>query len=143
MGGFFYLWLGSAGSDLAGTTKPKYPSNVVPMTACCSNRVDPQHLLQAFSDGADGVLTGGCEPGDCHSDTGNCKTLKRVQLVRRLLHQLGIEAERLRLEWISAAEGGKVAQVVRDFVREVRGLGPFNVTRFVPAGRAGVVKEMK
>jgi F420-non-reducing hydrogenase iron-sulfur subunit len=127
--GFFCKWCTSAGADLAGTTRLKYPPNVIPVTMFCSSRVDPQYVLQAFRDGADGVIIGGCHPGDCHYQAGNYKTLKRIILVKRLMQQMSIEDGRLRLEWISAAEGGKFARVIRDFTEEIRNLGPLGLTR--------------
>ena len=90
----------------------------------CSGRVDPQFVLDAFAKGADGVLIGGCHPGDCHYQEGNYKALRRVMLLRRLLKQMGIEEERFRLEWISAAEGERVKTVINDMVEKLRVLGP-------------------
>jgi F420-non-reducing hydrogenase iron-sulfur subunit len=90
----------------------------------CSGSVDPSLILEAFRDGADGVFIGGCHPGDCHYQSGNYKTMKRVMMLKRLLEQFGVEEARLRLEWISAAEGAKFAQVVREYTEQIRGLGP-------------------
>ena len=133
--GFLCKWCTSAGADLAGTSRLTYPPNVVPVTMFCSSRVDPQYVLQAFADGADGVLIGGCHPGDCHYETGNYKTYKKAVILKRLLGQMGVEPERLRLEWISAAEGQKYARVVREFTEEIRKLGPLELkTPVVPAG---------
>jgi F420-non-reducing hydrogenase iron-sulfur subunit len=88
----------------------------------CSGRVDPQFVVEAFAQGADGVLIGGCHPGDCHYVEGNYRALRRVTLLRRLLRQLGIPDERVRLEWISASESEKVARVIREMVQTLRGL---------------------
>jgi F420-non-reducing hydrogenase iron-sulfur subunit len=99
----------------------------------CSGRVDPQFILDAFAKGADGVLIGGCHPGDCHYQEGNYKALRRFVLLKRLAKQMGIEDERLRLEWISAAEGERVKTVINDMVAKVRALGPR-----VPASRKEV-----
>jgi F420-non-reducing hydrogenase iron-sulfur subunit len=90
----------------------------------CSGSLDPQYILEAFRRGADGVFIGGCHLGDCHYISGNYKTLRRVALAKSLLAQLGIEPERVRLEWVSAAEGQRFAQVVTDFIEEIKGLGP-------------------
>jgi F420-non-reducing hydrogenase iron-sulfur subunit len=90
----------------------------------CSGRVDPQFILDAFAKGADGVLIGGCHPGDCHYQEGNYKALRRFVLLKRLAKQMGLEDERLRLEWISAAEGERVKTVINDMVEKVRALGP-------------------
>lgn len=94
----------------------------------CSGRVDPQFVLDAFAKGADGVLIGGCHPGDCHYQEGNYKTLRRTVLLRRVLAEMGIEKDRFRLEWISASEGDKVCTVVNDMVAKVRALGPLHLT---------------
>ena len=132
--GFLCKWCTSAGADLAGTSRLKYPPNVIPVTMFCSSRLDPQAVLEAFQDGADAVLVGGCHPGDCHYQSGNYKTLKRLAVIQRLLDQLGIERARLRVEWISAAEGEKFARVVRDYTEEIRKLGPLDLERAtVPA----------
>ena len=90
----------------------------------CSGTIDPTYILEAFQKGADGVFIGGCHPGDCHYQSGNYKTMRKIVLVKRLLSQLGISPQRLKLEWVSAAEGQRFAQVVTDFIAEVRELGP-------------------
>ena len=89
----------------------------------CSSRVDPGHVILAFKNGADGVFIGGCHPGDCHYKTGNYQTLKRVTLLKQMLKELGIDEQRLRLEWISASEGRRYAEVVDEFTQEIRQLG--------------------
>jgi len=121
---FLCNWCTYAGADLAGTSRLQYPPNTRTIRVMCSGAVDPSLVLEAFRDGADGVLIGGCHPGDCHYQNGNYKTRKRVALLRGLMKQLGIEEERLRLEWISAAEGAKFADTVREFTAQVRSLGP-------------------
>jgi F420-non-reducing hydrogenase iron-sulfur subunit len=93
----------------------------------CSGRVDPQFVLEAFARGADGVLIGGCHPGDCHYVEGNYKALRRAHMLRRVLHDMGIEDPRFRLEWISASEGEKVRAVVNDMVQQLIPLGPLNL----------------
>jgi F420-non-reducing hydrogenase iron-sulfur subunit len=93
----------------------------------CSGRVDPSFILRAFQLGADGVLVGGCHPGDCHYQEGNFKALRRVLLLKRVLRDFGIDERRLRLEWISAAEGEKFAKVSTEFTEEVRALGPLRL----------------
>jgi F420-non-reducing hydrogenase iron-sulfur subunit len=93
----------------------------------CSGRVDPQFVLAAYRQGADGVLIGGCHPGDCHYQEGNTKCLRRFELLRRLVDQLGIEPERLRLEWISAAEGDKLRDVTNEMAAALRRLGPLRL----------------
>lgn len=106
--GFFCNWCTYLAADLAGTSRMKYAPNVRVVRTMCSGRVDPQMVLWAFRHGADGVLIGGCHPGDCHYQEGNYKALRRSKLLRKMLPQFGIEPERLRLEWISASEGKSV-----------------------------------
>ncbi len=124
--GFFCNWCTYLAADLAGTTRMKYAPNVRVVRVMCSGRVDPQLILWAFHNGADGVLVGGCHPGDCHYQEGNYKALRRVVLLRKMLAQFGIEPERLRLEWISAAEADRLRDVVNEFSEQVRRLGPLH-----------------
>jgi F420-non-reducing hydrogenase iron-sulfur subunit len=121
---FFCNWCTYTAADLAGVSRLKYAANVRVVRLMCSGRVDPQFILEALARGADGVLIGGCHPGDCHYSEGNYKMLRRYRLLRRMLKDLGIEEERVRLEWISAAEGEKVKSVINDMVAKVRALGP-------------------
>ncbi len=124
---FFCKWCTYAGADLAGTSRVQYPPNGVVVRVNCSGRVDPQHILWAFREGADGVLLGGCHPGDCHYQDGNYNTMRRLSLLKPMLSTLGIDPDRVRLEWISAAEGGKLVLVMNEFVDDVRDLGPMTV----------------
>ncbi len=124
---FFCNWCTYLAADLAGTTRLKYLPNVRVIRVMCSGRIDPQFVLEAFAKGADGVLIGGCHPGDCHYESGNYKTLRRFLLLRRLLTELGIEPERFRLEWISASEAEQLKTAVNDMVEKVRALGPLNL----------------
>jgi len=123
--GFLCNWCSYAGADLAGVSRIQYPPNIRIIRVMCSGRIDPAFILEAFKDGADGVLVAGCHlPSDCHYISGNFKALRRIALLKKALEQFGIEPERLRLEWISASEGDKFAAVVRDMVAEVKKLGP-------------------
>jgi F420-non-reducing hydrogenase iron-sulfur subunit len=117
-------WCTYAAMDLAGTSRMKYPPNTRTIKTLCSGRVDPQLILEAFKQGADGVLVAGCHPGDCHYMVGNIKTLRRYKLLRRILQDFGIEKERLRLEWISASEGDKFVEVVKQMVQDLKSLPP-------------------
>ncbi len=117
-------WCAYAGADLAGVSRMQYPPNIRIIRVMCSGRVEPEFVLKAFTLGADGVLVLGCHPGDCHYLSGNYKTMRRVPLTKRLLEQFGVEQERLKLEWVSAAEGARFAQVVTDFTSKVKELGP-------------------
>ncbi|MCD6375785.1 MAG: hydrogenase iron-sulfur subunit [Caldisericaceae bacterium] len=124
---FFCTWCTYTAADLAGTARMQYAPNARIIRVMCSGRIDPQFVLDAFRKGADGVLIGGCHPGDCHYQEGNYKALRRYHLLQRLLEQMGIEKERLRLEWISASEGDKVKQVINDMTETIRRLGPLNI----------------
>jgi len=124
---FFCQWCAYAAADLAGTSRMEYKPNAVAIRVPCSGRVDPQHILWAFKQGADGVLVGGCHPGDCHYEDGNLKAQRRVAMLKRVLKALGVEDDRLRLEWISASEGRKFVEVINDFIERVRGLGPLKL----------------
>ncbi len=124
---FFCNWCTYTAADLAGVSRMKYAPNTRTVRLMCSGRVDPQFVLDAFAKGADGVLIGGCHPGDCHYGEGNYKMLRRYHLLRRMLEDLGIEPGRLRLEWISAAEGDKVRTVVNEMTEAIRALGPLDL----------------
>jgi F420-non-reducing hydrogenase iron-sulfur subunit len=117
-------WCSYAGADLAGTSRIQYPSAIRIIRVMCSGRVSPFFILKALSVGADGVLVLGCHPGDCHYIEGNYKTMRRIPLLKKLLKQLGIEEERVRLEWVSASEGAKFAEVTRNFTQAIKNLGP-------------------
>lgn len=124
---FVCKWCTSAGADLAGTSRLQYTPSGVNIRFMCSSRVDPEHIIWAFRQGADGVLVGGCHPGDCHYQDGNYKTQARVSLLKRVLEDFGIDKNRLRLEWISAAEGKKFAEVMDEFTEELSSLGPLEL----------------
>ncbi len=125
--GFLCNWCSYTGADLAGTARMVYAPNVRIIRVMCSGRVDPQFVLKAFSEGADGVLISGCHPGDCHYQEGNYQALKRHKLLNKVLEQFGIEQDRFRLEWVSAAEGAKFQQVCNEFTDQLRELGPLNL----------------
>jgi F420-non-reducing hydrogenase iron-sulfur subunit len=121
---FTCTWCTYLAADLAGTSRLAYAPNVRLIRVMCSGRVDPQFVLSAFRWGADGVLIGGCHPGDCHYQEGNYKALRRFTLLKKLAADLGIEEERLRLAWISASEADQFKAVVDDMVDKLRRLGP-------------------
>jgi len=124
---FFCNWCTYTAADLAGVSRLKYAANVRVIRLMCSGRVDPQFILDALRRGADGVLIGGCHPGDCHYVEGNYKLLRRFQLLQRMLGDLGIDARRVRLEWISAAEGEKVKTVINEMTAQIKELGPLGL----------------
>jgi len=127
--GFLCRWCSYTGADLAGTSRIEYPPNLTPIRVMCSGRVDPTFVVKALADGADGVLIAGCHPGDCHYQEGNYKAMRRYPMLLDLLDQFGIERERVRLEWISASEGERFAEVVKQLTETVRSLGPLNWNR--------------
>ncbi|MBN1661698.1 MAG: hydrogenase iron-sulfur subunit [Anaerolineae bacterium] len=116
-------WCSYAGADLAGVSRIQYPPTTRVIRVMCSGRVSPAFILAALRQGADGVLVTGCHPGDCHYLSGNEKAVQNVQVAHSLIQLLGIEPARLRLEWISAAEGNRFAQVVTEFTDHLRELG--------------------
>ena len=121
---FLCKWCSSAGSDLAGVSRMEYPPNVVPITVLCSGSISPLYILSAFNKGADGVLVSGCHPGDCHYIKGNLYARRRIALVKELLEFIGFESKRFQMSWVSAAEGTKYTQIIKDFVSQLKPLGP-------------------
>jgi F420-non-reducing hydrogenase iron-sulfur subunit len=117
-------WCSYAGADLAGLSRLKYPPNIRIIRTMCSGRVDPQFVVDAFENGADGVLIAACHLGDCHYISQNYKTYKRVNLLHKLMDSFGIQKDRLRLEFISAGEGNKFADTVIEMVDKLKELGP-------------------
>lgn len=120
---FCCKWCSSAGADLAGISRMKYPPNIRIIRVMCSGRIEPSYLLRALELGADGVIVTGCHLGDCHYIAGNEQAKKRVEMTTELLETMGIDPRRLRLEWISASEGARFASVMTDFVEEIKELG--------------------
>ncbi len=116
-------WCSYAGADLAGTSRLEYPANVKIIRVPCSCRVNPMFILKAFERGADGVILCGCHPGDCHYMTGNYYARRRMSLLFNFLNYLGVEKERVRVEWVSAAEGAKFSIVMNDFAKTINALG--------------------
>lgn len=117
-------WCSYAGADLAGTSRTQYPTNVRIIRVMCSGRIDPTFILSAFKWGADGVLVTGCHPGECHYVEGNFRMERKFNFLKDVLKYIGMEADRLRLEWISASEGDKFAYLIRDMVNKIKELGP-------------------
>lgn len=124
---FLCNWCSYTGADLAGTSRLKYAPNLRTIRIMCSGRIEPTFVLKAFREGADGVLLCGCHPGDCHYHEGNYKCLRRYHLLQKFLGQMGINKERIRLEWISASEGKQFAALATEFTETIRMLGPCQV----------------
>jgi F420-non-reducing hydrogenase iron-sulfur subunit len=123
--GFLCNWCSYAGADKAGSAQTPYPPNVQVVRFMCSGRMDPQLILSAFREGADGVLVLACHPGDCHYKEGNYRALQRSSLLALLLGELGVDEGRLRFDFVSAGEGDKFVRVVTEMTEAVRSLGPF------------------
>ena len=117
-------WCSYAGADLAGTSRLQYPPNVRIVRVMCSGMVHPNLVIDALTKGADGVMVCGCHPGDCHYIDGNLKAEKRAEAIELMLEDFGLEPERFRLEWVSASEGQKFANIVKDMVDTLKELGP-------------------
>ena len=127
--GFLCNWCSYRAADLAGSARIKHAPNVRIIRVMCSGRVDPAFVLQAFAQGADGVMIAGCHPGECHYVNQNYKAMRRYIMLKHLLGQMGVEDQRLRLVWASAAEGQQLAEAVDKLVEDVRRLGPLNWSR--------------
>ena len=146
--GFTCNWCSYRAADLAGMSRVKYPPNVRLMRLMCSGRMDPTFVLKALAGGADGVLITGCHPGECHYLEQNYKALRRVALTKQMLKQFGVEPERVKLVWASAAEGVRFADEVTKMVEQVRALGPLNWSQvpleegFIPDEVADPVLEV-
>ncbi|OYT26673.1 MAG: methyl-viologen-reducing hydrogenase subunit delta [Candidatus Altiarchaeales archaeon ex4484_96] len=125
--GFLCNWCSYAGADLAGTSRLEYPPNLRVIRVMCSSRVNPLFVLKAYQRGADGILIGGCHPQDCHYMEGNYYTRRRFMLMRRLLDYMGVDSRRLRVEWVSASEGERFAEVVREYTDELKKMGPLDL----------------
>jgi F420-non-reducing hydrogenase iron-sulfur subunit len=127
--GFLCNWCAYSGADLAGVSRTPSSPRVRVVRTMCTGRVDPGFVFKAFASGADGVLMAGCHPGDCHYQEGNYKCLRRALMLKKVLKSFGIDERRLRLEWISASEGEKYAEVSLEMEKEIRELGPLSPSK--------------
>jgi F420-non-reducing hydrogenase iron-sulfur subunit len=132
--GFLCNWCSYRAADLAGTARLHYAPNMRPIRVMCSGRVEPDLVLKALREGADGVLIAGCHPGECHYIEGNLKTLRRYILLKRMLNQFGIEEARVQLVWASASEGNVLAEAVNQMTEKLRALGPLRWNETVLSG---------
>jgi F420-non-reducing hydrogenase iron-sulfur subunit len=126
---FLCNWCSYTGADLAGTSRIGYKPNVRAIRVMCTGRIEPTFILRAFKQGADGVLVCGCHPGDCHYQEGNYRCLRRFILLQKYIQQLGIEKERMKLEWISASEGKQFADLANSFTETITELGPCKIKK--------------
>jgi coenzyme F420-reducing hydrogenase delta subunit len=138
-------WCAYAGADLAGVSRLKIIPHFRVIRTMCSGRVDPELILEAFAKGADGVMVAGCHPGDCHYMEGNYKTMRRMAFLKKLVSDLGLEPDRLALEWVSAGEGGRFREVINGFVERIIELGPNPLGKTIEAkpgeAEAAVAKQ--
>jgi F420-non-reducing hydrogenase iron-sulfur subunit len=121
---FLCNWCSYAGADLAGTSRIQYSANVKIIRVMCSGRVNPIFIINAFQNGLDGVIIGGCHPGECHYESGNYLARRRVTVLKKLLEYIGIDPRRIKLTWVSASEGNKFAEVINEYTEEIKKLGP-------------------
>lgn len=121
---FLCNWCSYAGADLAGTSRIEYPPNVKAIRVMCSGRINPMFIVNALQEGADGVLIGGCHPGDCHYSQGNYYARRKFQIMRKILEYLGVNPARVRMSWVSASEGQKFADVISEVIGDVKKIGP-------------------
>ncbi len=126
---FLCNWCSYAGADLAGTSRLEYPANVKVIRVMCSGRVNPMFVVNALQEGADGVLIGGCHPGDCHYVQGNYFAKRRIAVLKKLLDNIGIDNRRVRMTWVSAAEGKKFADVIKEVTEDIKKIGPMQQIR--------------
>jgi F420-non-reducing hydrogenase iron-sulfur subunit len=121
---FLCNWCSYAGADLAGVSRLQMPPTFRVIRVMCSSRVDPMFVVKAFLEGADGVIMAGCLPGDCHYLKGNYYARRRFAVLKKTIESLGLEPGRFRLSWVSASDGPRYAEVVKEFTEEIRKLGP-------------------
>lgn len=121
---FLCNWCTYTGADLAGTSRIQYPPNIRVIRLMCSGALDPIYVVKALLEGADGVLIGGCHPGDCHYQSGNYKARRRVAILKAILEEMGLDPDRVWLRWISASEGKLFADTVTEMVETLRAKGP-------------------
>ena len=138
---FVCNWCTYAGADLAGTSRMEYPAEIRMIKFPCTGRIDPEMVIKAFEQGADAVWISGCHPGDCHYNTGNYYARRRWAIFRKELEFIGINMDRLKFTWISAAEGRKFADEVADFVGKIKELGPFESYQSIIPPNPGPITE--
>jgi coenzyme F420-reducing hydrogenase delta subunit len=125
--GFLCNWCSYTGADLAGVARLQYPPNLRPIRVMCTGMVHPDLVMEAFSQGADGVVIMGCHPGECHYLEGNTKAAVRAKVISVILQDIGVDPNRFELKWISSAEGSVFAQLITDFTMRIQKLGPHKV----------------
>ncbi|MHA1642439.1 MAG: hydrogenase iron-sulfur subunit, partial [Promethearchaeota archaeon] len=138
---FLCNWCAYAGADLAGTSKLLYPTNVRPIHVMCTAMLNPVLVFESLFRGADGVLIAGCYEQDCHYKTGFIKAKTRYESIKEMVGELGINEKRVKIVSVSAGEGEKFAQVVKDFTKELVKLGPIKPGEYVKPVKKVLIKE--
>ena len=133
---FLCNWCSYAGADLAGTSRLQYPPNIRIIRLPCSGRVNPVYIIKALMEGADGVMVSGCHPGDCHYLSGNLFARRRFVVLKKILSTCGIDPGRVQFTWVSASEGGRFAELIKQVTENVRKLGPNNIHKQRESGGA-------
>ncbi|MCG3226184.1 MAG: hydrogenase iron-sulfur subunit [Candidatus Heimdallarchaeota archaeon] len=133
--GFLCKWCSYSAADLAGISRMDYPPNAIFIKVPCSGRVDPTFVLKAFADGADAVFIAGCHLGDCHYIEGNYKAMRRYELLKATLKQMGLDERRFRLEWISSSEAKHLKVFVTEFTEQLKELGPIELPTLAPLAK--------
>ncbi len=140
---FICHWGASAAADLAGVSRVQYPPNVIPITVKCSGMIDTRYVLAAFKNGADGVLIGACQKGDCHYMRGNENAAKRMGLLKEAISKLGIDPKRLKFERIAGFQSVRVSTIVKNYVNELKEIGPLELSPTVEKKFEETAKEVK
>jgi coenzyme F420-reducing hydrogenase delta subunit len=136
--GFLCNWCTYAGADLAGVSRYQYPTDIKIIRIMCSTRIDPVIIFETLKNGADGVFLGGCHLGDCHYITGNYHTMNKLDMTKKLMEMAGIDKRRVRLEWISASEGQRFANIMKDFIDEIKQIGPSPISASFEEGEKDI-----
>ena len=126
---FLCTWCSYSGADLAGTSRLQYPASIRIIRVPCSGRINPLYIIKALAEGADGVMVSGCHPGDCHYLAGNLFARRRFVVLKKLLESCGLDPDRVQFTWVSASEGGRFAEVIREVTENVRKIGPNRILR--------------
>ena len=140
---FLCNWCSYAGADLAGTGRIQYPPNIRIIRVPCSGRLNPLFIIKALAEGADGVLVSGCHPGDCHYLTGNMYARRRFTVLKKLFETAGIEPDRVNFAWVSASEGGKFAEIVKEVTYRVKKIGPNNLANEYLSNKEDLINKFK
>jgi heterodisulfide reductase subunit A len=135
---FLCNWCSYGAADLAGTSRIQYPTNARNIRVMCSARVDPSFVLEALRRGADGVLIAGCRLGECHYHNGNYQALQRVNVLKGVLEKIGLDPGRVKIVWCAASEGEIFAKDLKEFIAELKEMGPIGTELKKKSGEAAL-----